>query len=85
MEELAPLYDAYPGLTVAPAVLLAILMRSRGRTVTYDHISAEFDEIMDYPPTRTMIAGNLKRLRQQLAPYDLVIQTQRELGLKLLK
>ena len=83
-DEIAALVDDYPGLSRAPAALLLILMRGRGRTQPYDLIHEQYLEIMGYRQGEQNFCSSVKRLRQQLNGR-LTVTTTYQIGLKLEK
>ena len=80
MEDVAALMDRYPRLTRRPGVLLAILMRGRGRVQTYARLQSEYDMVIGGRSSPESIRATVRCIRRQT---DLSVTTMRSFGYRL--
>ena len=85
MDEVAAIIDRYPGLSRSSAALLVVLMRGRGRTLSYDHIAVAYAALLrvDEPDIWILQQSKMKWLRKHLRGTGLVITTEYLLGYRL--
>ena len=79
-EEIARLFDQYPALTKPPAILLYVLNKRRGETVTFAWMLTEYGEVTGEEPTMLNLYAIILRLRQQTG---LTITRARGVGVRL--